>query len=889
MSCRLAIVAMDVVLGDQAGLDLFDRRIYEGLQPVVALSDARKAEAGVAAIASPFGFFSKRSDYCEDYLDKSLVAYLEKTSSLVQLPTVLIVIASSEINSSQAKADKFNVNALLQVSSLQQAMQIAEHLLLKTDLSKASLTQELLAQLPLLKQAASHNPKQVIIAGSHQLPSKMDSKSLAFVANGIENAKPKLSLDVDEMQFSTSQAQGEGAGFVALKCEDEVVDLSSIVAYIEASAHGHNVAEVAADALDSSQVQAKDIEYLEATCSECAEQASREFEALAQIYSDSMEERTVATSAASKLTCAFGSIKPTVGNCGEITPLLALIKTAHCLQQRYLPAVPQWQAPANESAWNKTPFYVATETLPWFENKSLNKRLAALNVVRPHAELRDSSLGSTTESLVAHFILSDNTQARARTNQYFALASWHLIPLAGNSLLALQQSLGELKQDVMQSDDLKQCALNKFNAFKQQAKSDYVVAILGEDRASLLSEIELMSAGLEIAFKDQVERKTPKGSYFTPKPAGAEAGVGFVYPGIGAPYVDFGRDLFHLFPAAFNALDSMSRDAGKSVKENLLYPRSQKKLSAAEKKGVERNLKINLHLISECGVGMGYMLTKAFRNSFNLQPAAGVGYSMGEISMYVALDAWADPGCLSEPLADHPTFKHNITGELFALREHWNLPAPSANDGVLWDTFSMRGNAAEVQAAVDEEEKVFLTIINTPDNLLIGGDPEACQRVIKKLGTRAMSLGLASAIHSAPAKAEYDRIFNLYHIETAERSSAKFYSTSVYQQVPHRTKAIAHSIAKSFTEQVDFPRLINKMVDDGVKVFVEMGADRSCSTYIEKILSSRSDGVPHVCVPVNAKGTPDTITLLRAFAKLVSHQVNIDISPLFYKATNSHG
>lgn len=850
MSSRLAIVAMDVVLGDQAGLDLFDRCVYEGLQPVVALCESRK------------------NHYCEDYLKKSLASYLHKTSAPKPLPTVLIVIAADAGLSIRESAGVLNVDSVIKASSLQQAMQLAEHLLLQTGLS-----QELLAQVELPKEVAECKPKQVILAGVHPLNPALDCPQVDTTDNSSENNKLKLALDVDYSQSTASVATGEGAGFVALQSESDITDLSAVVAYIEACAYGNNIAEAAAHALDSAQVQSVDIEYLEATCSETAEHALQEFEALAEIY------------VASELTCAFGSIKPTVGNCGEITPLLALIKTAHCLQQRYLPAIPQWHGPANDSLWQKTPFYVASETLPWFENKSLNKRLAALNVV----SVCTASTDPAYKHSAAHFILSDNIQVRTRSNQYLALASWNLIPVAGNSLLELQQGLDELKQAVLEANDLKQCALNNYEKFKQQPTSDYVVTILGEDKSTLISEIELMSKGLEIAFKDQVERKTPKGSYFTPKPAGADAGIGFVYPGIGAPYVDFGRDLFHLFPAAFNALDSMSRDAGKSVKENLLYPRSQKKLSPAEKKIVERDLKVNLHLISECGVGMGYMLTKAFRDNFKLQPAAGVGYSMGEISMYVALDAWADPGCLSEPLADHPTFKHNITGELFALREHWGLPAPSEKDGVLWDTFSMRGNAAEVQAAVDEEEKVFLTIINTPDNLLIGGDPEACQRVIKKLGTRAMSLGLASAIHSAPAKAEYDRIFNLYHIEAAERSSAKFYSTSVYQQVPHRTKAIAHSIAKSFTEQVDFPRLINKMVEDGVTVFVEMGADRSCSTYIEKILSSRSDGVPHVCVPVNAKGTPDTVTLLRAFAKLVSHQVSIDISPLFYKATYSHG
>ena len=390
-----------------------------------------------------------------------------------------------------------------------------------------------------------------------------------------------------------------------------------------------------------------------------------------------------------------------------------------------------------------------------------------------------------------------------------------------------------------------------------------------------------MLAGLQALFDAGTERKTPKGSFFTPTPVGSEAEVAFVYPGIGAPYVDFGRDLFHLFPDAYSSLDQMSRDAGQSVKQELLYPRSRYRLDAKEKKQVEKELKVNLHKISECGVGMGYLLTKAFRDQFNFQPNAGVGYSMGEISMYVALDAWADPGCLSEPLADHPTFKQNITGELFALKEYWGLSKSDESGTQLWNTYSLRGDPENVAKAVAEEEKVFLTIINTPDNMLIGGDPDACQRVVKALGTRAMSLQLASAIHSAPAKLEYDRIVDLYSIEVNERSNVRYYSTSVYKPVPHRSKAIANSIAKSFTEQVDFPKLIGQMVGSGGRVFVEMGADRSCSTWMDKILKHNYVDMPHVCVPVNARGTDDHITIVRALAKLVSHQVDIDISSLF--------
>ena len=76
---------------------------------------------------------------------------------------------------------------------------------------------------------------------------------------------------------------------------------------------------------------------------------------------------------------------------------------------------------------------------------------------------------------------------------------------------------------------------------------------------------------------------------------------------------------------------------------------------------------------------------------------------------------------------------------------------------------------------------------------------------------------------------------------------------------------------------MDFPRLINKTYEDGARIFLETGAGRSCCTWIDRILADK----PHVCIPINAKGTPDSLTLARAAAKLYSHRVSIDLSAFY--------
>ena len=815
MSYPLAIVAMDMLIAGERGLAHLDQAIYDGQSLV-------KADKAIT------------TDEFITFVDSLVKNGVTENSQLSSKKVDLYLLGKeSQYGAMLSDASSIGLNSIVVVDSLEVALAFAsEHF-------------------------ASNESEAIVIAAMHEAGISS--------AGNIVGGKAELTTLVFDENVSSGQMYPETHAAAAIVLMQEGFAKDMPHAYISGYASDSSVSAACVKGLEQAGVESSEIELIDCVSNvdntdsvPRIELARQELLGLTEVYGQGSKN----------LDCALGSINTLVGRCGHVTGLASVIKSSLGLFHRYIPMVPDWNAPSQSQVWDNSPFYVATESTPWFENKAYGIRKAAVNLV--------------SERAATHIVLSENKFAVERKNEYLSRVSWCFFSLFGDNVEELTSALQILRQQLVGELDLKALAYRYFQSFQCQKNNvEYTLVILGESVEVLDKEIELMLAGLQASFDAGTERKTPKGSFFTPTPVGTDAEVAFVYPGIGAPYVDFGRDLFHMFPGAYSSLDQMSRDAGQSVKQDLLYPRSRYRLDAQEKKQVEKELKVNLHKISECGVGMGYLLTKAFRDQFNFQPNAGVGYSMGEISMYVALDAWADPGCLSEPLADHPTFKQNITGELFALKEYWGLSKSDESGTQLWNTYSLRGDPENVAKAVAEEEKVFLTIINTPDNMLIGGDPDACQRVVKALGTRAMSLQLASAIHSAPAKLEYDRIVDLYSIEVNERSNVRYYSTSVYKPVPHRSKAIANSIAKSFTEQVDFPKLIGEMVNSGVRVFVEMGADRSCSTWIDKILKHNYVDMPHVCVPVNARGTDDHITIVRALAKLVSHQVDIDISSLF--------
>ena len=194
-----------------------------------------------------------------------------------------------------------------------------------------------------------------------------------------------------------------------------------------------------------------------------------------------------------------------------------------------------------------------------------------------------------------------------------------------------------------------------------------------------------------------------------------------------------------------------------------------------------------------------------------------------------------------------------------------------------WECYTVQAPVESVKEAIKGEKRVYLTLINTPDEVVIAGEPQHCLSVIQKLECQFFPLKLNLAIHCEPTYAEYDALMELYHLPVAKRPDFKFYSTSCYQSVPFSSKAIAHSIARAFCDPVDFPRLIQRVHDDGARIFIEVGARHTCSEWIDQILGDQA----HISVPLDVKGTRDHVALFRTLAKLVSHQVPVDLSRLF--------
>jgi len=620
-----------------------------------------------------------------------------------------------------------------------------------------------------------------------------------------------------------------------------------IYAEIEGSV-GTGVAETCARAQRQAGISPERVYYVE--CSSLAQEPFRSEEArgLAQGY------RTDGP-----LRIALGGLRSVTGEGGSFSQVAGLVKTILAAYQHYVPGTAGWNRP-QFGLWEDTGFYVPMDSRPAYSPQE--KHLLA-------------AYSCQTEFDYVHFVVQGPEFSRKRPNGFLACSDWKLVVFKGHNPAELKGELQALARALRANADWKVLAQEAWEKAKAFSGAVSTLCLVADSAEHMLQEID--QASLAVDNPEGEEWKTPRGSYFTTKPAGGA--VTFVYPGIGATYVGLGRDLFHLFPEIYPLISALTDNLGSSLKESVLNPRSLSRLSPSDLKLREHEFRNHLPTIAEAGVGYACVYTKLFEHVFGLKADYAFGYSMGEISMFAALGSWVRPGEMSETLAHSDTFNRRLNGELLALQEQWSLE--DHVEGPLWETYTLKTTPERFLQAAAGEQRVYCTLINTPDNIVVGGYPPDCLRVFEKLGVRAFPMDMQNAIHSPPATADKDAMEKLFHMPVEKKTQTKIYSSSCYLPIPQFTKSVAVSIAKCLTEQVDFPKLVEAVYREGARVFLEMGPGGNLCHWIDKILKSTHQSGPSVTAVLNARGARDETVLLRALAKLVSHGVNLDLSRLF--------
>ncbi len=448
-----------------------------------------------------------------------------------------------------------------------------------------------------------------------------------------------------------------------------------------------------------------------------------------------------------------------------------------------------------------------------------------------------------------------------RPQSTFPWRSVKLFPISATDRNHLLSKLDLLEQHIITD-------LDKFaNTWRSEYQQDapFAMALIARDEAGLRKEIDVMRRNLPKAFAENGEAKTPAGSYFTAAPQG-DGGVAFVYPGVGSPYVGIASDLFALAPPLLDRFDSLSNSqSARYLHVEEMYPCEE---------SADSGFYRNIIGVGEVAISTAVIFTMMLREVFGVKPTSAMGYSFGEPMMLAALGVWPEPTLLTNHLDRSPTFHTRLHGPMDAIRAHWGL---RDDEPVRWKSYTVRATMAEAFDAVKDESRAYVSVINTLEEVVLGGEPAACRRVLDKLGATAIEIPVNLTIHCQAVHSERAEFAAIHDLPTTAVQGIDFFSSATYLPLELTRENLKNAIADAYCKVVDFPRLVRKVHANGARVFVEVGGRRNCCTWIEKILK----GKPHVTIPCDSKGMGDDVSLLRAVARLVSHRVPLTLDALY--------
>jgi acyl transferase domain-containing protein/3-hydroxymyristoyl/3-hydroxydecanoyl-(acyl carrier protein) dehydratase len=387
------------------------------------------------------------------------------------------------------------------------------------------------------------------------------------------------------------------------------------------------------------------------------------------------------------------------------------------------------------------------------------------------------------------------------------------------------------------------------------------MALVAQDTAQLLRLLDSATASAKTG-NAPAEGTLPRADrdrlFFTPPEQRIQGGIAFVFPGAGNTFPEMGRELALQWPEILRAQDRENERLASQMCVDRFW-------NAASAGAIGTD-----HRAVICGqVALGTMVSD-LAVSFGIKPDAVIGYSLGEATGLFAMRAWTARDEMLARVSRSTLFSDDLTGKPEQLRRVWRLPE---DQPVEWLAGLVDCPAADVRAAIAGGERIYILIVNTPGECVIGGDAAQVRALVAKLGCHWWPLEGVSTVHCELLKPFEQAYRELHLFSTMAPAGVRFFSGGWGREyVPSRETA-AEAIVAQASDCVDFPRVVRAAYDAGTRFFLEMGPGGSCSRMIAQILEWR----PHVARSLCVSAQEPVLGVLRVLAQLVAEGVPVDL------------
>ncbi|MEU0082461.1 type I polyketide synthase [Micromonospora tulbaghiae] len=463
----------------------------------------------------------------------------------------------------------------------------------------------------------------------------------------------------------------------------------------------------------------------------------------------------------------LGSSKSNIGHAQAAAGVVGVIKMILALQNETLPKTLYVDEPSPHIQWDGSGLALLGEARAWGRDASRPRRAGVssfgLSGTNAHVVLEEAPLSEPTPSDVVAGpvpVVVSGQGEAAVREQAGRWASW--LSARGGVALA----------------DVAVTAARHRSHFESRA------SVVAADTAELVGALEALAAG---EAHDAVVTGV----------AGRRGKVVFVYPGQGSQWVGMGRDLLAaggVFRDAVEACDAaLLPFTGWSVREVL-----------AGEEGDHPPFD-RVDVVQPALFAMGVALSALWR-SLGVEPAAVVGHSQGEVVAAVV------SGALTVEQG----------ARIVAARSQAVLACAGQGGMALIE----RPVALVEEYIAPYGDALSVAAVNTVGSTVISGEADAIAGIVAELQARdvyARRINVDYASHNAQMDPLLPGLAARFENLTPRAADIAFYST-VTSEVATGTELDGTYWCRNLREPVRFDRALNRLLDDGHTVFVEISA-----------------------------------------------------------------
>ena len=282
--------------------------------------------------------------------------------------------------------------------------------------------------------------------------------------------------------------------------------------------------------------------------------------------------------------------------------------------------------------------------------------------------------------------------------------------------------------------------------------------------------------------------------------------IAFLFPGQGAQSVGMGKDLYESFECAKNVFDTADKVLGKSV-SSLCF------------EGPEDALKQTVNT-QPCIVTMSIAALEALKSQLDIKPDFVAGHSLGEYcAMYSA-------GVMSLDTA------------LKAIQKRADLMGATHGGAMSAILNAPEGALEEALKEASQVGYVDVANYNSPAQVVITGDEAAVAKagelLLAKGARRVVPLAVSGAFHSKfmeNAGHEFESFVAGLELSNAQTPVV----TNVDASATTECSDFRTKMPKQIYSSVHWTQTIQKMVSEGVEIFVEIGPGKVLAGLNKKI------------------------------------------------------